>query len=182
MSFCVASIVEGHGEVRALPILLRSIEPRFIVPPPIRIHRNQISTEDYLSKYIQIAWTNIADNGGNGAILVLADADQDCPAQLGPQILQIVNQVRADAQCAVTIAKHMFEAWLIAGDSPAIPTVQSPEDITNPKAKLREHLGRYKETADQPRLTAAMNLDCARQRSNSFDRLCRIVECWREQA
>jgi hypothetical protein len=34
----------------------------------------------------------------------------------------------------------------------------------------------YAETVDQPRLTAAMDLQMCRERSKSFDKLCRELE------
>src|SRR4051794_16898442 len=83
-------IVEGDGEVSALPLLLRRIAPELgfnypDIPYPIRIRRGSFLAVDgdaYRAKYLELAG---AQAGGDGAVLVLLDADTDCPAVLANQ-------------------------------------------------------------------------------------------------
>ncbi len=81
----IASIVEGKGEVDAVPILLRRIAERVApssavqVPRPIRVKRQQILKAGELERAVEIAARR---TGVDGAILILLDADEDCPAHI----------------------------------------------------------------------------------------------------
>lgn len=87
----ISSIVEGHGEVATLPVLLRRIASwrcpgTYIdVQPPIRVHRDRfLNREDEFSRHLQLAGGKC---GNDGWILILLDADDDCLAALGRDIL-----------------------------------------------------------------------------------------------
>ena len=87
----IAAIVEGHGEVASLPILLRRIAQwrtpaRYSeVLRPILVKRNQfLNREQEFHRYLQLA---AGKAGDEGCVLILLDADDDCPAQLGTTIL-----------------------------------------------------------------------------------------------
>lgn len=84
-------------------------------------------------------------------------------------------------------ADDEFESWFVA----AAPSLKQHLEFEESEwEKLREEGFRrgkrwiqkrfirpgYKETADQPRLTAAMDLNLCRQNSPSFDKLCRELE------
>lgn len=53
--------------------------------------------------------------GPSGRILIIIDADDDCPATLGPELLQRVQEARPDRQISVVLAKSEFESWFLAG-------------------------------------------------------------------
>ncbi|MGC9216666.1 hypothetical protein [Acidithiobacillus sp.] len=83
----IASIVEGDGEVAALPILLRRVgawqspDKNFNVLPPIRVRRDRfLNRDDEFRRMLLLA---AAKCGESGWILVLLDADDDCPSELG---------------------------------------------------------------------------------------------------
>ncbi len=84
----IACIVEGHGEVEAVPILIRRIVERidpslFVrIQRPLRITRSQLLRPRELERAIELAARQVGPQGG---ILVLIDSDDDCPAELGPQ-------------------------------------------------------------------------------------------------
>ncbi|MBI3977753.1 MAG: DUF4276 family protein [Chloroflexi bacterium] len=44
----------------------------------------------------------------------MLDSDEDCPAQLGPALLQRAVQTRGDLDVAVVLAKCEFESWFLA--------------------------------------------------------------------
>jgi hypothetical protein len=185
--FC---LVEGKGEVAAVPVLLRRIAER--VDPtmslqivPARVPRNQIVQANVLESWVQRA---AVTGPGQRAVLVLIDSDDDCPAQLGPALLQRATQARSDISPGVVLAKREFEAWFLAAAESVqgqrnLPTPlqapPDPENIRGAKEWLSRHMpaGRkYSATSDQPALTAIFDMDLARQRSDSFDKCYRDIE------
>lgn len=83
----IASIVEGDGEVSALPVLLRRLASEWdsavaINPlPPIRVRRDKFLNKD--EEFRRQLLLAAAKSGENGWILIVLDADDDCPAELG---------------------------------------------------------------------------------------------------
>lgn len=192
----VVCIVEGHGDVRAVPILIRRIAAdaqiyNVDVPAPIRCPKskilpeaNEISTDE-LSRAIRLATLKLA-SATRGAILILLDADEMCPARVGPAILDMANQIRPDISVSAVLAKREYETWFVAaidslkgqrGIRDTAERHDSPEDLADPKRYLRKQMeqGRhYSETLDQPALTSLFDFDQARE-CDSFDKLLRDV-------
>ena len=184
------TIVEGRGEVLAVPILIRriaaavapSLLPR--VPKPIRIERGRFLRENELERYVDLA---ARQAGSDGRILIILDADDDCPAQRASAILERATTARSDRRIQVVLAQREYEAWfLAAADSIAghrelrsdttAPT--EPESVRDAKGWLTSRMppGRaYRETRDQPALTTMFNLDQARRGARSFDKMWRTV-------
>ena len=96
MTVKIGCIVEGHGEVEAVPILIRRVaachypELATVIPTPIRIPRNKVFRIGELERAVGLASQNI---GRQGAIFIILDSDDDCPAELGPALLHRVSQV-----------------------------------------------------------------------------------------
>jgi len=115
----IAAIVEGHGEVEAVPILIRRIaqfiKPDFImnVLPPLRVPANRLLKAGEIERTVNFAARKIGRRGG---ILVLIDCDWAgcCPAQDGPKLLMRALSVHKDLPIAVVLAKQEFEAWFLA--------------------------------------------------------------------
>ncbi len=179
----ITCIVEGHGEVRAVPVLLRRLAGEIgqyvVVLPPIRCPKSKIVrgtdtvNEPELRRAIELAALKLPSRE-SGAVLILLDADDACPAHLGPRIQQSSENIRPDVHIGAVIAKREFEAWFLAdptlwasrpGDSHPI---SDPEAITDPKSRLRRELGTYRETIDQPRLAATFDLAAAEAKCDSF--------------
>ncbi|MGH3679104.1 MAG: DUF4276 family protein [Natronosporangium sp.] len=187
----IATVVEGHGEVAAVPVLLRRMAAQIVpdtwveVPRPYRVGRGSL-----LAPYgLERAVAAVAEHGGPATgVLVLLDADDDCPAELGPELLARAHAARPDRPGSVVLANREFEAWLVA----AAPSLRGRRglatDLTVPvdaeqrrdcKGWLSEHRtdGRsYKPASDQAALTAVFDLQLARKNSRSFDKLWRDVE------
>lgn len=184
-----AAIVEGHGECAAVPVLLRRLAAvrgtHVEVATPIRLPRGRLLQEGALARAIQLAAKRV-DAGG--WILVLLDADDDCPAQLGPRLLAQAQSVDRRLRIAVILAVREFESWFLAaadsiagsrGLSRSLAAPQSLEAIRDAKGWLTQHMGRrYSPTVDQAALTAGMDIQCAMERSASFAKLVRDFHAW----
>lgn len=114
----VAPIVEGHGEVEALPALLHRIaisvgvEGTLRVNPPIRVKPGSfLHDHDYFRKRVALAGAKAAQAGG--AVLILLDSEDDCPATLGPELLQRAKAVRGDVVVIVALAYREYETWFL---------------------------------------------------------------------
>ncbi len=183
----VTPIVEGHGEVVALPILLRRIqqwmrpEHYLDVTHPIRVRRDRfINREDDFRRHLLLASEKCGDDGW---ILIVLDADDDCPVLLGQSILQRANVCLPHGRISVVLANREYEAWFIAaaeslhghrGFVYAGEGDVDPERPRNAKGWVGDRIvnGGYSETVDQPAFSALMDLSSAHQRSRSFRKLC----------
>lgn len=185
----LACIVEGDGEVEAVPIAIRriaqEIDPSLSlkIHHPLRVPRTKLVKPGELERSVELAARR---TGVGGAILVLLDSDDDCPATLGVELLGRAKRVRPDLPISVVLAKREFEAWFLAaaeslqgrrGLAETLESPSDPESIRGAKEWLTAHMveGRkYVETLDQPALAAAFDLLRAR-RADSFDKFFRDV-------
>ena len=81
----IQPIVEGHGEVKAAPELLRRLIAEaqlwdVEVGRPIRMSRSRLVRETELKRAVRLALLQ----PDCSAVLVLFDGNSDCPAELGP--------------------------------------------------------------------------------------------------
>jgi hypothetical protein len=181
-------IVEGHGEVEAVPVLLRRLRDLaqaypLEVNPPIRRHRDDFFDEAQVRKAVKLARKQDCQ-----AILLLVDGDRvdDCPQTQAPNILNWAEAEAADIPCAVVMAYREYEAWFLASieslrgvrgiraDAVSHP---DPEQPRGAKGKLEERMetGRsYHETADQPALSSAFEMRPAYQKCRSFRHLVKV--------
>jgi hypothetical protein len=184
----VVPIVEGDGEVGALPVLLRRLgawlspEEIFTVAPPIRVKREQfLNKEEIFRKQLQLAALKCADDGW---ILILLDADDDCPAELAKIILERAALVVPHRKVSVVLPMHEYEAWFIAaalslngqrGFSLTAAPLPEAESIRGAKEwmSIRIPNGKYHEVADQPAFSARLDLQQAFDHSRSFRKLCK---------
>lgn len=185
----IVAIVEGHGDQAAVPILLRRaaqlVAPGVVpdVPRPIRVPRNRLLRPHELERAVELA---ARQAGPEGRILVLLDADDDCPAEVGEEILRRAIAARSDRTIRVVLAKMEYEAWFLAaaesiagkrGIEAGIAAPDDPESISDAKGWISARMTRgqsYRETLDQPALTAVFDLPTAR-RAPSFDKMWRDV-------
>lgn len=184
----IGCIVEGHGEVEAVPVLIRRIvgnlypELPIFVERPIRAPKNLVVKAGELERRVELAARKV---GKQGIIFLIFDSDVDCPAELGPALLERALQIRGDLPIAVVLAKCEFEAWFLAaaeslrgqrGLKDDIDSPKNPEEIRDAKGWLSDEMEnnrKYSETRDQPALAALFDIEQARQ-ADSFDK------CYRE--
>jgi len=186
----IVPIVEGQGEVQAVPVLVRRILNELLgiwdvaVAKPVLCKRNQVVKPGKLDERIRIAQT---DRENPRAILVLLDTDpDDCPAALGPQLLEKARMATS-MPVAVVLANLEFEAWFLAakeslrgfhGIREDARAPDNPEAIRAAKGELSKNMSegrRYLPTVDQAALCSKLDLDLCRNRCLSFKKLVRDV-------
>ena len=180
MSRSIVPIVEGHGEVAALPVLIRKILAERLNRYDLRIARpiNAKGKDTLRSRIDGFVSLTLNDD----AALVLFDADEDCALELVRDICASCNGMNARIPIAVVCAVREYESWFLASLESVVDGgggfAVDPDAIPNPKERLRRALPdeRYRETAHQAGLTARIDIDAASANSRSFRRLCHAVE------
>ncbi len=183
-------IVEGHSEVESIPVLLRRLlaewsQYEVTIAKPVRVSRYKVVRPGELERACELARRRPS---GCDAILLVLDADDDCPKELAPALLRRARRASADTPAAVVLAKSEFEAWFLGsleslrgvrGLAEMAVSPDRPEDIRDAKGYLGRQMtgGRtYVEVDDQPALAGHFDLQSARQRCPSFDKFIRDVE------
>ncbi|BCJ61816.1 DUF4276 family protein [Micromonospora endophytica] len=187
----IASVVEGEGELTALPVVLRRMMSDMMIwdadiQRPFLTNRSKLVKRGGLEAAVESLARRLPPTAPGG-ILVVIDADDDCPASLGPELLQRAQAVRPDRRTAVVLANREFEAWFLAaapslagraGLPAGIPVPDDSERPRDCKGWLSHHRndgGSYRPRVDQPALAAAFDLSMARYNAPSFDKFCRDV-------
>jgi hypothetical protein len=188
----VAAIVEGQGDVASVPILLRRIWEmlggEYIeVLKPYRMSRGQLVKESGIQEAVRVVLKNLSGPSALNdpvLVLILVDADEDCPATLGPKLEEFARKVDARLDLACVLPQLEYETWFAASAeslskyldlSSHSPVSELPEEDRHGKAWIERRFRKLKyiEPQDQPAMTHAMDLALCRKRSPSFDKLCR---------
>lgn len=184
----VCSIVEGHGEVAAMPFLVRRIRD-FVKPDfqvnilrPIRVPRHKVIKQGELERAIELA---MRQSKSPRILFILLDADDDPPCIFGPDLLARAHQSRRDIPIGVVLANREFESWFLSaleslqgccGLAENLPSLSNSETKRDAKGELSKYMKDrvYSSIPDQAALTKIFNMELARRNSDSFDK------CWRE--
>lgn len=196
----IISIVEGDGEEKAVPLLLRRLlaaRQRDAAPVIVGKCLNARGGDNLKSPEAQrdlgFYLRRAVSEENCAAILVLVDADEDCASTLARGLAARVQAQKPSVPVAVVCAKHEYETWFVASlggtfddqirkrlNLAADLTYPDPvEALRSPKGWLNRQMPqnrRYKETEDQVALTAAIDFERVRQRSRSFRRLEHAVD------
>lgn len=191
----IVPIVEGDGEFKAVPPLLRRVlgerheQYNIRIQRPINSH-GVGSIKKNIDRFLGYARKDPECD----AVLVLLDSDGDCPRCLAAELARSATELNMDVPVAIVCAHHMYEAWFIASlDSPSGEKIRGKldlsenaeyegdvESINSPKAWLKDHISRrdksYSETKHQAALTDLIDIEHTRRRSRSFRRFCHAVE------
>ncbi len=180
----IQPIVEGQGDEAAVPLLLRRLRDEaqawgLEVGRPHRRRRTQLVKKDSLQIAVRVAALREDCSG----ILILFDADDDCPAELAPTLEQWAREAAGHMPCAVVMANREYEAWFLAsiealrGRASITPEATShphPEAPRDAKGELERRMpdgASYSPTVDQAALTAHLDLASTYQRCRSFRKL-----------
>ena len=182
MARSIQPIVEGPGDVAAVPVLLRRLLHesmlRFdaVVMRPVNC-TGKGNLRKRIQDYISYCLGNKCD-----AILILFDADSDCALELVREVCEKCRGLNRPVPIAVVCVVREYESWFLASVASVVGGVTAytgnPESKVNPKETLKQLLpGRnYRETEHQAKLTALIDLDAASKNSRSFRRLRHAVE------
>jgi len=188
----LACIVEGHGEEEGLKVLLERLilqccEDRTpVVGRPIRRTRaSLINSNGELERWVSAAAIETRYQGG---VIVVLDADDDLPCELGPRLLTRAESASRGCPVSVVVAKREFEAWFLAAAQSiagrfGLPVDLQPPDYPEEIRGAKEWLARrtppedrYRPTLHQADYAGVFDIVLARRNSASFDKLCREVE------
>ncbi|MBI4283072.1 MAG: DUF4276 family protein [Chloroflexi bacterium] len=182
MTYSIVPIVEGHSEIESVPVLMRRLRDKWgkyelEIERPVRVHRNQVVKPDELERRVILATTR----PNCRAIMVILDADDDCPKELAPKLLERAGRV-VQAQgiiISVVLANSELEAWFISsieslhgirGISTDAQSPNNPEEKRDAKKFLSNLMGEryYSEVDDQPAFASRFDLTKAYMNSRSF--------------
>jgi hypothetical protein len=180
----IHSIVEGYGEVAALPLLLRRLTTEATFSRPSKTSgRHHLIKEGVFERFLERERIEYKLGRCDG-LLILLDADEDCAAQLAWGLAERAANLNLPFPVAVVCAKCEYEAWFltsletIAGNHgiPSGTTISEDEIETTRGVKewLSDQMGptrAYSPTTHQPAFTTLIDLDLVHQRSRSFRRL-----------
>ena len=110
-------------------------------------------------------------------MLVVMDADKDCPKEINGRLLGWAKSDHADLQVGVVVIKREMEAWFVAGSNRWEKEKHGDaESCRDPKGWVAKNLinGHYAETVDQARMAAKLDIERAREAS-SFRKFVRDV-------
>ena len=182
-------IVEGHGEVSAVPVLLR----RFLsdhaqcfdvgIGSPIRRTQSQFRREADVHAAVRLALLQPECV----AVLLLLDGEDDCPVELATQIRVWAKQAAGAIPCDVVVAYREYETWFLAAVeslrgkcriSQEASAPADPESKRNAKGALEAFMpsgASYAETIHQEKLSAVFDMALAHRRNRSFRKLTKTV-------
>ncbi len=191
----IVPIVEGNGEVEAVPALLSKLLAEM---QRFDIYVGDIANAHGCGNLIRPGGVerfvgNACTKRDCGAILILMDADKQCPVELAMSLSERVGAMGVRLPVTIVIAKCEYEAWFLASletiagqefeGRPGLPARLTysgdVETVVGAKSWISQNLpkGRiYKETLDQLAMTRLIDTDKARERSRSFRRLCHALE------
>jgi len=181
-----ALIVEGDGEVKALPLIWRFLCPSVsLIGPPYRLPRykaldpaGNVKANEW-KRAFQLLYSK-----GATCVLAVMDADDICPKQQAPiiknELESLIKTLRIGLKLGFCLAEPEYEGWFLAGanflnlGSPLTPP--PPRDC---KGEVKTRLKRgYSPVVDQPSLTSKLlpHLKVVAARSSSLDKLIREIE------
>lgn len=169
----IGLVVEGLGEVFALPVLLRKWlheqnQWRDVLGKPVPSHgRDKALARGGIEGYVATA----AGRPGCRGVLVLLDAEADPACQRGPELLARAEAV-THKKVVVCLAEPKFEAWIVA----SAETMQLPQLLfhndRDATSLIREALGvKYVKPTWEPRLASRVDFARAMSRAPSLTRM-----------
>lgn len=181
-------IVEGHGEMQAVPVLLRRLllEARchsVEIGRPIRRTQAQFRNKEDVEKGVTLALLQ----PDCSAVVILFDGEDDCPKALAGEVRTWAQGAAGGVPCDVVIAYREFETWFLSaveslrgrcGIANGAVSPANPESRRDAKAALEEFMPKrraYSETLDQPSMSAAFDMGQAHRRSRSFRKFVKTV-------
>jgi hypothetical protein len=205
MTLYIVPVVEGQTEQGCVERLLHKVWHNLLCRPerlqvvePFRgqrdglVHASGVVLTDAVRKaFVKLKAKAKKDADARLLVLILLDAEGDCPAQLAPRLLDVGRKALPEGTpVSCVLAKRMLENWIVAGAS----TLAGVNDLPDPlpaRDQFEERSGaawleaqlrsknksrKYKKTVDAEAFVRAMALQECRDNAPSFDKLCRDLE------
>lgn len=180
----IQPIVEGDGEIQAVPVLLRRLQSvaecyGFEVARPIKRNRSEFANELAVRRFVQLA-LRTPDCAG---ILIVFDSDDDPACTIGPNVQAWAQAEAGQTPCQAVAANREYEAWFIsaveslrgqrgiADDAVSHATPEAPRDAKGVLQKCMRPGRFYSPTVDQAALTQYLDLPQAHRRCRSFKKI-----------
>jgi hypothetical protein len=206
MTLHVVPIVEGETEERCIKIILSRVwrellaaadreELCVLEPNPTKrfalVKSNHPEMSAKVEQSVRRLSSRLRQPGvDRGFLLLLIDAEEDCPATLAPQLLQRARAIRRDADIACVLAKRELENWFKAAAASLAGVSGLPDDLSVPpdpeagsgdawltrQMQRQSRRRKYTKPGDAVELARRMDLRQCRSNSPSFDKLCRELE------
>ena len=189
----IIAIVEGPGDKNAVPGLIRRILYERLERYDIAVSQSKVAHTKSklvaeLEKFLGYA---IAENCD--AILVLVDADGECPLEESANLVERAEALNLAIPVAIVYANSEYETWFICslseengegirvrlGIPESVIAPDNAESIRGAKEWLNGNMPRdlkYQETENQENLTYHIDMNLTHGNSRSFRRLCHAVE------
>lgn len=181
MTDSIVPIVEGHAEVYSMPALMRRLlgewsKYKLEIGKPVRVPRYQVIKQGELERRVAMAM----QRPNCRAVVVILDADDDCPKDFAPELLRRAEQAAQDTLVSVVLPKSEMESWFVGsieslrgtrGISSEACSPHNPEAIRDAKGYLTRAMegGRhYVETDDQPAFAEQFDINQAFDNCRSF--------------
>lgn len=181
-------IVEGHGELQAVPVLLRRLLHKaqchcVEIGRPIRRTQAQFRSKEEVEKAVRLALLQ----PDCSAVVILFDGEDDCPKNMAREVRAWAQGAAAGVPCDVVIAYREYETWFLSaveslrgrcGIGAGAVSPENPESRRDAKGALEEFMPArraYSETLDQPSMSDAFDMGQAHRRNRSFRKLVKTV-------
>jgi hypothetical protein len=181
-------IVEGHGEVEAIPSLCHLVMRHlgvtgwFVDKEPIRQPRSALvdgrlpgpkrpGRDEGILRAMKLARSR-----GAQAALLLCDEDDDCAATWGPDASERMRNLLPRSLAVMAVRE--YETWLLlARDALSLGAVgiSQPEKTRDAKKALALLVPGYLPTTHQLKETRGVDVAFLRSRSRSFDKFVRSI-------
>ena len=191
--FHVFAIVEGKGELKAVPNLLHRLWQANKKSPPLRtgkqpykVHRdefinNQVARREYLN---EVGYRARQCCGG---VLILLDTEKACCRDFlhGDKMKDIrtdINEILSGIPHFFALAEKGYESWLVAGFGGNNTEKGVSKKWLNANKYKTGRVKNYRKTVDQRELTSQMDIQRARSVNPSFNRFCERFLEWGNKA
>ena len=189
--FHVFAIVEGKGELTAVPKLLHHLWQANEKSPPLRTGKRpyKVHRDDFINNQ-GTRRECLNEVGGyarkcRGGVLILLDAEAVCCYDFvhGDKMKDIhadIGEILADIPHFFALAEKGYESWLVAGFGGDDTEKGVSEDWINANKDKTGLDRKYNKVVDQHKLTSKMDIQRARKVNPSFNRFCERFLEWGE--
>lgn len=184
---CIISIVEGPGDIEAVPALLTRILQdeahwQWYAGRAHKAH-NLNTLRNGLEHFLR----NAAKQKNCGAILILLDLDDGCPKEEAQKLASQIRLLNLFQPVAIVFAYREYEAWFLASLRTIAGHHNVPSDVVyegeaeskrDVKGWFKQRMvgRRYNPTTHQKKFTSLIDLELAYENSRSFRRLYHAIE------